>query len=71
MKILNLTQHASTPEQGCIDLQGQALADLKGLLTFDNLPTRQEIVDRAVDLANFAVAHVTNCATSPSVQART
>ena len=52
--ILNLTQHKSTPEQGCYDLQGQALADLKGLLTFENLPTRQEIVDRAAVLAAVA-----------------
>lgn len=58
MFILNLTQHQSTPEQGCYDLQGRALADLKGLLTFDNLPTRQEIVDRANTLAAVAARTV-------------
>lgn len=54
MFILNLTQHQSTPEQGCIDLQGQALADLKALLTFSTIPTREEILNRAAVLAAVA-----------------
>lgn len=54
MPILNLTQHQSTPEQGCVDLQGKALQVLKGLLTFETLPTRQEALDRAAAIANLA-----------------
>ena len=58
MKVLNLTQHQSTPEQGCIDLQGTALQVLKGLLTFETIPTRQEVEDRAAALANLAAVNV-------------
>lgn len=54
MSILNLTQHQSTPEQGVVDLQGEALSVLKGLLTFETLPTRQEVLDRAAAIANLA-----------------
>ena len=58
MRILNLTQHASTPEQGCYDLQRQDLADLKRLLTFQSLPTRQEILYRAAVIADLADATI-------------
>ena len=58
MFILNLTQHASTPEQGCYDLQRQDLADLKRLLTFQSLPTRQEILYRAAVIADLADATI-------------
>jgi hypothetical protein len=52
--ILNLTQHPATAEQlaaGVIDLKGDELAALKSLLTINDLPTRQELVDRAHDIA--------------------
>ena len=62
MPILNLTQHQSTPEQGCVDLQGEALSVLKGLLTFETLPTRQEILDRATAIANLAAVAISDLA---------
>lgn len=49
MKIVNLTQHAGTAEQlaaGVADLGATSL-ELKRLLTFDSLPTREEIEARA------------------------
>lgn len=54
MPTLNLTQHQSTHEQGCVDLQGKDLQVLKGLLTFETLPTHQEILYRAAAIANLA-----------------
>lgn len=55
--MLNLTQHAATPEQlaaGVIDPTGAVAADIRELLTFDQLPSRQEIADRARHLADLA-----------------
>lgn len=52
--ILNLTQHPGTPEQGVTNLTGDALAALKWALTFDALPTAQEIADRAEYIAELA-----------------
>lgn len=55
--ILNLTQHAATPAQidaGVVDLVDPELATLKGLLTFEEIPTQREIWRRAVDIARLA-----------------
>ena len=57
MYTINQTQHVSTSEQGCIDLQGTALATLKGLLTFDALPSRDEVKARAEAIANLAATY--------------
>lgn len=57
MIIINLTQHPATAEQiaaGVVDLNGEMLADLKALLTFDTLPTRQEIQNRAWEIGRIA-----------------
>lgn len=50
MKIVNLTQHPATAEQradGVFDLEGEALAALKALLTFTEPPRPYEMQDRA------------------------
>lgn len=55
--ILNLTQHSATPEQiaqGVVDLPDEARAELCALLTFDSLPTRDEIEERATAIADLA-----------------
>jgi hypothetical protein len=52
--IINLTQHPGTPEQGVVDLTGQKLAALKVALTFDTLPTPDEIIVRAEFIAELA-----------------
>ena len=55
--ILNMTQHAASTEQkaaGTVDLMGAEAADLKRLLNFDNLPTGQQIKDRADAIADLA-----------------
>lgn len=55
--IVNLTQHQSTPEQisaGVVDLPPAEREALAALLTFDTLPTRQEIENRAADIAELA-----------------
>jgi len=58
--ILNLTQHPATPEQiaaGVVDLQDDQLAGIKTLLTFEQLPTRQEIEERAFLIVRLAFAN--------------
>jgi hypothetical protein len=52
---LNLTQHLSTPEQGCVEPKDKGA--VQALLTFEEIPTRKEIIDRAVELADIAVEH--------------
>ena len=57
--ILNLTQHPATTDQiaaGVRDLQGQALAMLKGCLNFDTLPTTEDVIRRADEIAMLALA---------------
>lgn len=51
--IINLTQHELTPEQKAfIDIECHTdRQKVKDLLTFTKLPTREEIVYRALDLA--------------------
>ena len=58
--ILNLTQHPASKEQqdaGVIDLQGNELAYLKELLTFDSPPEAGEIQARASDIAMLAISN--------------
>ncbi|MGQ9671485.1 MAG: hypothetical protein ACUVWY_15215 [Desulfosoma sp.] len=58
MLIINLTQHAATPEQvaaGVVDLQGEELAVLKKALTFESLPSEEKILRRAEFIAELAV----------------
>lgn len=59
-KILNLTQHTSTPEQtseGVVDLIGNALEALKFNLTFVAIPTKKSISERAERIASLASAN--------------
>jgi hypothetical protein len=56
-KIVNLTQHSATSEQisaGVFDLEEKTRARLTNLLTFPELPTEQEILSRARDIALLA-----------------
>ena len=65
--ILNLTQHAASPEQlaaGVVDLPEAERAFVSKLLTFDKLPTRAEIAERAAWLAQVAGGDSKSC---PSV----
>jgi len=55
--IINLTQHPASPEQreaGVFDLEGDALCALKRALTFDDLPTAGEILQRAREIVAIA-----------------
>lgn len=55
--IFNFTQHTATPDQvnaGVVDLTGEELNRLKSLLTFNKMPTRNEIEDVAENLAKLA-----------------
>lgn len=54
MKILNLTQHAATAEQvaaGVIDLEAKLASKVREVLTFEAIPSRDEMELRAEDLA--------------------
>lgn len=61
--MINLTQHQATDEQldqGVVDLQGQQLALVKALLTFDKIPTEFEMKERADKIAEIARKHGTS-----------
>nr|DAJ74275.1 MAG TPA: hypothetical protein [Caudoviricetes sp.] len=48
--ILNLTQHPATAEQtaaGVVNFEGSILNILKNILTFTEIPSRDEIIERA------------------------
>lgn len=58
MAILNLTQHHATDEQsvaGVFQLTGEAREKLVALLTFHELPSKEEVRARAKAIANLAV----------------
>jgi len=52
--ILNLTQHQGTPEQGVVEPTEKGR--VQALLTFSSLPSREEISERAAELAAIAEA---------------
>lgn len=59
-RIINLTQHISTPEQleeGVIDLPEEERSKLQNLLTFTSRPQGSLIAARAADLADLAVKY--------------
>ena len=65
--ILNLTQHAATPEQtaqGVVDLPNELRAELSRLLTVDDLPTQGEIADRCEAIAGLI--HQTDADEAPA-----
>ena len=58
--ILNLTQHSPTPEQveaGVIDLAPEQKEVLKDLLNFQELPSQQDIEDRAATITSIAMKY--------------
>lgn len=60
MFIVNLTQHPPTPEQIADGVRSMAVderAALRGALTFDELPSAEEISARAEFIANLAVCN--------------
>lgn len=57
--IINLTQHAASPEQraaGVQDLPAEARECVIRLLTVDDLPSRDEIATRCADIAHVAAS---------------
>ena len=68
--ILNLTQHAATPDQieaGVVDLSQEERKELSHLLTFNFLPTRQEVKARAKMIAEFGVEKAPDGATAAMI----
>lgn len=58
--ILNMTQHAASAEQkaaGTVDLAPSEAAELRRLLTFNELPTEKQIEERAAAIVGLARAH--------------
>ncbi len=56
--ILNLTQHPATPEQiaaGVVDLPPNERAMLQRLLTFEQPPSVEELMDRAQQICALAI----------------
>lgn len=49
--IVNLTQHTGTPEQGVLEPEGKKQA--QNLLTFDEIPSHQEMESRALKLVEI------------------
>lgn len=63
--MLNLTQHSATPEQlaqGVIEPSHQDAYCIKKWLTFDTLPTTEEISERAMFLADLALDYKVSAA---------
>lgn len=60
MAILNLTQHASTPEQGVTEPENKE--GVRALLTFEGLPSKEEVSARAEALAEIAEAEFASAA---------
>ena len=57
MSIINLTQHSATTEQkelGVVELNANAKADVKALLTFAKVPSKHELGIRAKFITNLA-----------------
>lgn len=53
---INLTQHEATPEQECLERSEEQAKNIEVLLTFEELPTLEEISRRACSLTDVAVA---------------
>ena len=67
MTILNLTQHAATPEQiaqgvGDLNPHHGEIQQLKSLLTFESLPTAEEVYERAYAIAALAQSYFVDTA---------
>ena len=60
--IVNLTQHNTTPEQkldGVVDLPPEIAAEVRQLLTFDEIPSHLDMKNRAMKIAE--IARVSGC----------
>jgi hypothetical protein len=57
MKILNLTQHPGTPEQGVLEPSAADKAAIQSTLTFDELPCAAVILQRVEQLLSIAVTY--------------
>lgn len=58
MRILNLTQHAATDDQldaGVVDMADWKAYLLRAYLSFDSVPTRELVEERAMKIAALAV----------------
>ena len=67
MAILNLTQHSATPEQiaqgvGDLNPHHGEIQQLKSLLTFESLPTAEEVYERAYAIAALAQSYFVDVA---------
>lgn len=57
-EVYNLTQHVATPEQVSAGVTPEApTEELKALLTFQSLPTLEEIAERAEKIADLAAGY--------------
>ena len=65
MKILNLTKNNATFEQiqdGCFEVSDKQFVDeVRKLLSFYDLPNKQEMNERAKILVNLAIQHNDKC----------
>ena len=60
MKTLNMTQHPATPEQlaaGVVDPSPEAREEISALMTFEKIPSADEIARRAELLAEIACCY--------------
>lgn len=61
-RIINLTQHTGTPEQGVVELPSESRKEVVNLITFDEVPTGAEMRRRARRIAEIATDHGANSA---------
>lgn len=61
MRLFNLTQHSLTPEQiannECFRIEATAGDIVSDRLTFNTIPSEEEMTERAVELARLASQH--------------
>lgn len=57
MTTVNLTQHAATPDQQCVEPEGSEKLRIRELLTFDAVPGVKEMKMRAFELVSIALSH--------------
>lgn len=61
-RIVNLTQHTGTPEQGVVELPPEVRKEVVDLITFGEIPTGTEMRRRAQRISTIAADHGANSA---------
>jgi len=70
VRLLNLTQHDATKEQikdGLVDPNESEKSVIRKLLTFDDVPTAEQMIDKSMSLYYLALHLIEKYKTAPTV----